>query len=1250
VSRPFLPWFLALLAIVPVPAQDLLPLERQALAARGSGDPAAASILLGLATASAAAPGDPVDPVDPVQAARVEAWGTCAAQWLASQPDDAAFVALDQLRSSPLAKASPLLRDRLGVALLELAGETGRAEAGPLADEVGCIDRFWLIGPFDNERGAGYRKALGPEQSVDLEAELAGKRRTVRWRLLPLLAGGRVLQLETLAHPHEQSLVYACVAVIAEAPTNAVLELGSTGAFRVFCNGAEVGSREVERALRRDQDAIVLPLVAGKNLLLLKLCHQEGASFGFGARLRALDGSPLQGVHTSIEAGDVRQAAGTAPAAATPAPAPALGGRSTWAIDTVRGADALRLAWLWRARAADGDQAPRERAAAERATAELPDLPEAHLLLANARRSHGRSAGDRDENDRRAALEQALALDGNHLPTLVNLGRLLRDGSGLWPQARALADRALAVRPSYAPALLLRHATMQDAHLDAASRPQLIAAADDPAANPELLRAAASLLDDAPDLAIALWRRVLAFGQIDGDVATLARLLLRTGKVAEGRELLAKAVLRNPLAILPRMAQNELALATGDVRTALRLTEEWLQWAPDDAAAMVFMATCHARLRGEADDAGAQQLALLRSALEVEPNRRDEERYAEYLAKAATEQAEPFFTAYHKAAEQVLANDLGPPADASAKNDALHWLLRQRIVRANGNGTTNEYLHVTVRILTEDGARQFATFRLPHWAGEQRARLLGCAIHRPDGTVQRPTLRGASVAMPNLRPGDVVDVEGRIDDVAPSFFGDYFGLVHTFGSPEGSPVAMSELIVLADPGRDYRHQERNGAGPPATETRADGTLLFRWLQQDLGRYVPEIRRPDRKEDEPLVRISTYRDWDHFASWWWNLIKNQIEVTPAMRAKVAELCAGLPTTEQRIAAIYRFVTTDVRYEAWEFGVHGYKPYSTAVIYERRHGDCKDKALLLSALLGEIGVACRPVLIFADPLRSADDLTLAQVQQFNHCIAWLPEQDGRPGRFLDGTATWHPTDTLPEMDQGAAVLIVDRGAAELRQVPWTTPQHNHDSEAFDITLAADGSAALRVQYRPTGNTAVDLRAMLATEPALRKQQLERRLVRQLGKLELHDLTASDPLDLLAPIDLQATATLPELGQRTATRWQLPSTWQDGDLQALANETARQSPLLLGVPNGSQQTVRYRLPPGWQAAGLPAPVAVTTAFGAFAMRWQQQGDQIAVERTLEFKAPRIQPADHAAFRAFVATIKAADAQSVLLQKEGR
>ncbi|HEU4418653.1 MAG TPA: DUF3857 domain-containing protein, partial [Planctomycetota bacterium] len=1155
---------------------------------------------------------------------------------------------LDALCSSKLANAMPLLHDRLGIAGLIAAGPG--EDAGRRAAALGFLRQYWLVGPFDNERGVGYRAALPPERGFDAAAEWKGKQRAVRWRLLPPLTGSHVLPLSRIVHPHEQSLVYAAVAIVAEDATTAVFELGCTGSFRVFCNGVEAGSREVERTFACDQDAVVLPLAAGPNLLVWKLCHQEGVEWQAAARLRALDGKPLAGVRVSTDRDDLLAAAKTAPVAGAALPPPSLGARTHWQIGKQKGADALRLAWLWRARAADGDLNRRDQAAALCATTELPTLPEAHVLLAIARESQVRSAADRDDNDVRRSLEQALALRPDHFESLLRLANLLRSGSGLFRQARELVDRALAIRPGQSAAALLRAATWHDEGVSALAEVEVLAAAALPEASPDLLRAAADIVAERePARALELRNRIPALSGTEHDVVAAAGLLARTGKADAAIDLLTRTLQADPFAKRVSEQLAAMFLARAEYLEALAVCEKWLEIAPDDSAVMVTASRC-CRLLGERSaDAGSRQEELLRQALAVEPNRRDDERYLEYLVAAEHGDPNPFYTPYRHDAKALIAADAGPPADAAAAKDPLHWILRQRVVRANGNGTTNTYQHEIVRVLTEQGARQLARYRLPWWQGEQRARLLACTVYRKDGTVQRPALQGASVAMPELRPGDVVAVEGRIDDTGPSFFGDYFGYVHEFEAPDGSPVRSDELVVLADPGRNYRTQQCNGAPEPTQTKLEDGTLMFRWQMQDLPRDVPEIRRPSRREFDPIVRITTYRDWDHFASWWWNLIKNQLEVTPAMREKTAQLCAGCTSTDAKIAAIYRFVTTDVRYEAWEFGVHGYKPYSTPVIYERRHGDCKDKALLLCALLGEIGVACHPVLIFADERRSLDDLELALVEQFNHCIAWLPATGDRPEQFLDGTATWHPTDTLPEMDQGAKVLIVDNGRAVLRTVPETTPELNAEIEEFQITLQPAGTAQLRVEYRPLGNLAVELRERLATEPARRNEVVERRLVRTFGKLSLQSLDCSPVLDLAAPVRLVAVAALPEIGNRTAQGWQLPSTWGEEDLQALAGEPERRTPLLLGVPRGAKRTVRYVLPPGLHAADLPAPVQRQAPFGSFHMQWRTEGDQVVIERHLALTASRIAPPDYAAFRDFAAAVRAADTQLVLLSRDG-
>jgi len=36
-----------------------------------------------------------------------------------------------------------------------------------------------------------------------------------------------------------------------------------------------------------------------------------------------------------------------------------------------------------------------------------------------------------------------------------------------------------------------------------------------------------------------------------------------------------------------------------------------------------------------------------------------------------------------------------------------------------------------------------------------------------------------------------------------------------------------------------------------------------------------------------------------------------------------------------------VVTDIQYQAWEFGVHGYKPYTATAIFNRKWGTARTR---------------------------------------------------------------------------------------------------------------------------------------------------------------------------------------------------------------------------------------------------------------------------------------------------------------------
>jgi len=1245
-----LAWFAAICTAPPTAAQSpaaqspaaqspaaTLP-EAAALTAKARGDyPAACREFARLLAADTASP-----TADPAAAAHAEYCALMMLLLLSDGPDPATTAAVAAAREAPQARLRPALRSRLGALLLHARHEHG-GELEDLAAELGVIRSLWICGPFANERGAGYRTAHEPETRFDAGAIYDGKLRPVAWRPLAAQPPDGCFALDGALRPNTQCMAYVATAVIAEQEQSAALWLGSTGAVKVFCNGVEVFARDVEREWHYDQDAVALSLRAGPNLLVVKACHQEGADFDLGLRLTACDGAPLAGVRCSDDAADLAAASDLPPPDLAAPPTIDDNARSHYAAAAAAGdaAAALRLCALLTHEHVDGDLDPRPKRLAEQAVAGLADCAEAAFLRYWTRPRLVRSSGDRDENPQRRDLAEVLRRDPEHLEARLLLAWRDLQGSNLPHRAELLAREAAVARPDDAATQLVLSVALQRLGLGALGDRAIESVADQASLGDNTLRQLMHTRienGELPAAAVAGERLLRQSAQVPDRLAVV-HLWLRLGQHDRAVALLHDAIARWPLARDPRAVLADLLAAAGDLEGALRTWTEWLQVCPEDDQALLSVAGLHA-LRGDRE----RQTEVLRAAVELNPNLANEQRYLEYL----TRDEAPFHRPFELDGDAVIAADPGPPDDAGSSQDPLYHLLRQRVIKAFANGTTSEYLHVITRVLSEEGARRFQNWRLPYRYGAQRGRLLSCTVHHRDGTIERPELRGPTVAIRSLQPGDTVEIRGRIDDLAPTFFGSYFGLQHVFASPDGAPLRRSLLTVIATAGRDYRWQAANGAPEPRREPLAAGDARYDWELRDLPRDEPEIARPGAQERLALVRMTTYRDWDQFADWWWHLIEKQIDVSPAMRDKVRELCADARTPAERVDAIYRFVTTDVRYEAWEFGVHGYKPYNTSVIFERRHGDCKDKALLLCALLREVSIVARPVLIFADPRRSEDDLSLALVDHFNHCIAWLPAQDGLEARFLDGTANLHPVDTLPEMDQGAHVLVVEPDGAALQRVPWTTAARNVDVEQFAIDLNADGSAAVELVQRPLGNAAVALRRELTEAPAALRKQLEQRLLHRFGKCRIDALEPSDGADLTTPAQLSLRFTATELARRQGATLQLQGGFDNRGLQALTAAPERTTPLLLGVPHGQHQVLRIALPRGMRVGQLPPPTHLEQPFGTFALEWRQQGDRIVVERDLRLSAPRILPADYAAFRAFTAAVQDADGARLVVEAE--
>lgn len=482
---------------------------------------------------------------------------------------------------------------------------------------------------------------------------------------------------------------------------------------------------------------------------------------------------------------------------------------------------------------------------------------------------------------------------------------------------------------------------------------------------------------------------------------------------------------------------------------------------------------------------------------------------------------------------------------------------------------------------------------------------------------------------PSLRVGDVVEVVFARRAVARrNIFDDYFGDITVLGS--GEPVERLDYALEAPADRKLYFNV------PIERTISDdgSRATYRLKREGQTGLKSEASMPGWSEVLDYVHVSTFADWASVGAWYWDLVKGQLVVNEEIREGVKRALATLPKGASRremVAVIYRHVVRNTRYVGLEFGIHGYKPYRTTEVYDRRFGDCKDKASLLKVMLQEAGIESHLVLVRTrDQGPLPEDL--ASLAAFNHAIVYVPEFD----LYLDGTAEWAGDTELPSGDQGATVLVVKDGAgATFSTIPMSGAEHNEQRRSFDVSLSDDGSAHVRASEEVRGTGAAALRATYEAADQ-RVARVTQRYSREFPGVEVEDAEFTSVTDILRPVAIRTTMQVPRWADTTPRGLRLVVREASQSMvRALAPQVKRIHPLILGVPGRSVRTVVVHAPRGQRFVSGPDPARVESRFGTMVLRTSFEGATARFEIDVSFHQPRVTADEYPEFRSFLESV---------------
>ena len=483
--------------------------------------------------------------------------------------------------------------------------------------------------------------------------------------------------------------------------------------------------------------------------------------------------------------------------------------------------------------------------------------------------------------------------------------------------------------------------------------------------------------------------------------------------------------------------------------------------------------------------------------------------------------------------------------------------------------------------------------------------------------------------LPDIRVGDIVEFAYTRSGMNPVFQGHHTG---DFDMQWQVPVAHVHRRLSTATSLDLRVARLTGAAAPQV-AQADGFDERTWDARDVPALRVEDAVPGNFNPYPWVEWSDFGSWGDVARWAEKLYPVPARPSPALQAAIDGIARQSPDGDARIVAVLRLVQQQVRYLGVEIGAGTHAPSAPDVVYARRWGDCKEKALLMVTMLRAMGIAASPALVHTDR-RDDIERDLPNAGSFDHVITRV--------RF-DGADYWLDPTRAPQQGTLAYVsqpdyaraLVLDGRSTALAAMPANTGA----AHSRDVQISVDSRAGfdqpvkydVRTTYR--GFSADMVRDDLGEGERAEQQRRylnfyagSYRGIAVAAPFEVADDTRANQVVVTEHYTVKDFWPQDDKGARQAW-FHVPEI--DNELKA-PDEPIRTMPLSLHGPQSLREEVRVQLPQAWPDRHAEASVVD----GAFKLSKsvRVRGDVLTADYTLEIDKDAVPAAAVATYAADV------------------
>lgn len=409
-----------------------------------------------------------------------------------------------------------------------------------------------------------------------------------------------------------------------------------------------------------------------------------------------------------------------------------------------------------------------------------------------------------------------------------------------------------------------------------------------------------------------------------------------------------------------------------------------------------------------------------------------------------------------------------------------------------------------------------------------------------DSAIFDPAQKVLSVAVPVLAVGDTLEVTS-VETVTkarmPGEFSDIAVLQADF------PIEYYEYIVdmpAEKPLKGICIKDEEKGTITFSEEKKDGRIIYKWIARNVPKAVPESAMPALYTCTQRVLLSTVASWEDISRWYDKLCAPHLtKVNDGMRRKTAELISGKKSDMEKITALFQFVSQQIRYTGItaEDTAPGYEPHDVDQTFERRHGVCRDKAALLTAMLRIAGLNAYPVLFMSG---TPKDKEIANIY-FNHAIVGVEKSKGE---YILMDPTFETTTELfPGYLAGDSFLAARPEGDTLR----TAPAEKAENHLLDIQTEVNIADGVKISSKLNFSGVYD--------------QMYRDAFSQWTQEDIQNFFSSRVRKILPDAELESVAVMPENIRDMSKALSVALQYRAGKLFQKSG-----APTLMNIPRGS------------------------------------------------------------------------------------